>query len=90
VAEAEHYTEITDSSTHAWDTATTLSGYEGESYLHALRDTDAFYPTEAITDSPRIECGEHGFLGWTDGLIHFAEIVIHSTIEGDCAKLTAR
>jgi hypothetical protein len=46
--------------------------------------------TGAITDSPRIECGEHGFLGWTDGLIHFAEIIIHSTIEGDCAKLTAR
>jgi hypothetical protein len=38
--------------THAWLTTTVLSGYEGESYLHALPDIDVLIPTEAITDSP--------------------------------------
>jgi hypothetical protein len=52
VAEAEHYTDLISSTTHAWLTSTVLSGYEGSSYLHALPDIDVLIPTEAITDSP--------------------------------------
>jgi RHS repeat-associated protein len=52
VAEAENYTNLADTATHAWLTETVLSGYEGESYLHALPDIDLFVQPDALDDSP--------------------------------------
>jgi RHS repeat-associated protein len=47
--------QVLSGTTHAWLTATAISGYTGTSYLHALPDNDTLYPTEAITGSPRAE-----------------------------------
>jgi YD repeat-containing protein len=52
--EAENGQRI-DGPTHAWLTSTAITGYTGTNYLHVLPDTDTFYSTAAITDSPRIE-----------------------------------
>ena len=52
VSEAKHYTDLTDTATHAWLTNTVLSGYEGSAYLHALPDIDLFLQPDALDDSP--------------------------------------
>jgi hypothetical protein len=52
VSEAEHYTDLTNTATHAWMTNTVLSGYEGSSYFHALPDIDLFLQPDALDDSP--------------------------------------